>query len=567
MSPEPKRRRPGRPKAPTLEQDFFVSAKEHAAQSSVLRFPCTTYANDIIGFAQHVLGFTPCRTLAELIAIRDDEERRGVPENEQRPCLWPKQIEILEAIQRGVRVSVASGHKIGKSHTAGIAGLWFYSCFDDAKVIYSSTTYHQVKTILWDEFRRLRYRSAVFIPGDMHEMPASGFISVDFRSARGFTAKEPEAVAGISGRNLLFILDEASGIPDAIFEAVEGNRAGGARIVLFSNPTKTTGTFADSHNAKSTKQIGPSGFNTFQVSSEETPNAQTGRRLIPGLATRDYVDSMKAEWSEESPFYKVRVKGLFVINEDGKPFSLELIQASEDRWLTEPVEGRLHIGLDPAGPGENGDETAWAVRRGQKILEVDAKRGLSEEAHLAKVLELLKKHRLPGDVAGMMPVVAIDREGPIGFEIYQRVRTHFELSREAPILILAVRASEKARRRPDIYDRHRDELWGSLESWMRSGGAIPPKNDKLEKELHSVDWKSDVRNKLKATAKDDLRKLLGRSPDRADACALCVWEPTTYREAADEEPQAAKAAPRLDPYTSVGSSSPDGAFDPYAGMR
>jgi phage terminase large subunit len=569
-SAEPKHRRPGRPKAPTLEQDFFTGAREYAAQASILAFPCVRYQTDIIGFARDVMGFTPCRTLAELVAIRDDEDARNVPEHERRLCLWPTQIEILEAAMREERVSVASGHKISKSHTAGIAALWFYSCFHDAKVVFSSTTYHQVESILWAEFRRLRYRAKVSIPGDMHEVASSGFKSDDFRVVQGFTAKEPEAIAGISGKNLFFILDEASGIPDKIAEAIEGNRAGGAKLLLFSNPTKTSGFFFDSHHKASKAQLGPNGFYCFQISSETTPNAMTGRRLIPGLATRDYCVAMREEWGVDSAFYKVRILGQFVKNEEGKPFSLELISASEARWLEAVGEGRLHIGVDPAGPGENGDESGFAVRRGRKVLFLAAYRGLTESQHLDKVLELLRAYRLPSDILEMsMPVVAVDREGPIGFKVWLTIKVHFDdPKRDFSAFVLGERASDKAFRRPDIYDNHRDELWGSLEAWIKDGGAIPT-DAKLEKELEAIEWSSNVRNRLKATSKDDIRKAIGRSPDRADALCLATWEPSGYRsvQADPDAQQAAQHAPppRVDPYQTIHAGA--GAFDPYAGMR
>lgn len=567
---EPKQRRPGRPKSPTLEQDFFTDAHAFAAQSSILSFPCVHYQTDIIGFARDVMGFTPCRTLAELVAIRDDEDARDVPEHERQLCLWGEQIAILEAIMREERVSVSSGHKISKSHTLGIAALWFYSCFHDAKVIFSSTTYHQVESILWAEFRRLRWRAKVSIPGDMHEVASSGFKSDDFRIVQGFTAKEPEAIAGISGKNLLFLLDEASGIPDKIFEAIEGNRAGGAKIVMTSNPTKTSGTFFESHHSKSQASIGPSGFYCFQVSSENTPNAVTGRRLIPGLATKDYVDSMRIEWGPDSPFFKVRILGQFVKNEEGKPFSLELITAAEQRWAETVGEGRLHVGVDPAGPGENGDESGFAVRRGKKLLHLETKRGMTEQQHLDKVLELLRAFRLPGDVlATAMPVVAIDREGPIGFKVWLLIKSHFDDPKcDLPAFILGERASDKAFRRPDIFDNHRDELWGALEAWLKDSGAILT-DTKLEKELGEIEWTSNIRNRLKATSKDDIRKALGRSPDRGDALCLAVWEPTGYRTVtpdADREAPAQHAPPpRIDPYRTLHDGA--NAFDPYAGVR
>ncbi|MBX3218909.1 MAG: hypothetical protein KF795_00235 [Labilithrix sp.] len=552
MSIEPKRRRVGRPKGLTVHQDFGRACAELLADLGELSFPCTKYQADIIGFARDVLGFHPCYTLDELVQIRDDEDARGVEEHERRPCLWPRQIEILLAAQRERRVAVSSGHKISKSHTAAIIGLWFYCCFPDAKVVFSSTTYHQVETILWDEFRKMRYRARVAIPGDMHELARSGFRSEDFRSARGFTAKEPEAVAGISGRNLKFILDEASGIPDAIHEAVQGNMAGGASVVMFSNPTRTSGTFFDAFNGK--KDF----YTTFQVSSEETPNAVTGRRLIPGLATRDDVERMREEWGEDSAFYRIRVKGEFVIADDTKPFSLARLQAAEESWFDTPAEGRLHVSIDPAGPGGSGDETGFAVRRGNKVLEVYARSGLSEDGILTELRGLIRKHRREREIAeDLRPVVAIDREGPIGYKVWVRIRTHYELGSDAPVRVVGVRASDRATRRPDLYDRVRDELWGNLEQWLKSGGAIPA-DAKLERELHTIEWSQTLQGRLKATPKDDIRKLLnGRSPDRADALALVVWEPSGFREDRDADPSPPTLTTRI--------ADRAEAFDPYAG--
>src|SRR5204862_354817 len=142
---------------------------------------------------------------------------------------------------------------------------------------------------------------SVVIEEEPGELARTGLKSVDFREIVGFTAREAEAVAGISGRNLLYILDEASGIPDEIYEAIEGNRAGGARVVLLGNPTKTTGEFFDAFHAKARF------YKTITVSSEQTPNVVTGRDEIPGLATRAWIEEKREEWRPDSALYKVRV--------------------------------------------------------------------------------------------------------------------------------------------------------------------------------------------------------------------------------------------------------------------
>lgn len=563
---ESKARRVGRPKGLSLAQDFGRACSDALGSLSTISFPCAQYQTDILGYAEDVLGFTCCYTLDQLVAIRDDEDARGVPEHERTPCLWPKQIEILLAIQNAVnsesdkRVAVSSGHKISKSHTAAIAGLWFYSSFQDAKTVLTSTTYHQVQTILWDEFRKVRFRSKVVIPGDMHQLAASGFVSEDFRTARGFTAREPEAVAGISGKNLLFILDEASGIPDAIHEAVGGNMAGGAALVMFSNPTRTVGTFFDAFNAK--KDF----YTTFQVSSEETPNAATGRRLIPGLATRAFVDEMAAEWGKDSAFYKIRVLGQFVLADESKPFSVARILAAEVAWHDTLPEGRLHIGVDPAGPGGNGDETGFCARRGNRVLEIYARQSLTEDGIVEEIKGLIAKHRAPReDIDTKCPIVAIDREGPIGYKVWVKFKAYAESLQGAMVRVLGIRASEKAIRRADLYHLVRDELWGNLEAWFKGGGAVP-RDTKLAKELSTIEWSQNLQGKLKATPKDDIRKLLeGRSPDRADALALAVWEPSGHAHEHDDAPpppppQNNSRTPTLDPYAG------GGAFDPYANL-
>lgn len=62
------------------------------------------------------------------------------------------------------------------------------------------------------------------------------------------------------------------------------------------------------------------------------------------------------------------------------------------------------------------------------------------------------------------------------------------------------------------------------------------RNGCAENELHATDWIDHI-SKMKATPKTELRKAenLGRSPDRADALALAVWEVPAL-EATDEEP-------------------------------
>ncbi|HYG67931.1 MAG TPA: hypothetical protein VD838_09735, partial [Anaeromyxobacteraceae bacterium] len=114
----------GRRLATLLRADLKVRAGER------IKWPSSKYRDDPVAFAHDILGVEP----------------------------WSKQVEILEAVRDHKRVAIRSGHKTGKSNSAGILALWFYCSWPDARVVMSSTTSRQVDTILWRELSMLRSR-------------------------------------------------------------------------------------------------------------------------------------------------------------------------------------------------------------------------------------------------------------------------------------------------------------------------------------------------------------------------------------------------------------------------
>lgn len=488
------------------------------------QWPSARYRDDPVLFAREVLGIEP----------------------------WARQIEVLEAIRDYPRVAVASGHKVSKSHTAAIIALWYFCSFPDARVVLTSVTARQVDQILWRELRMMHSRAKVTIGGELRDLARTGLRADDFREVVGFTAREAEAVAGISGKHLLYIPDEASGIDDSIFEAIEGNRAGGARIVMFSNPTRTEGEFFRAFHEKS--QF----YKCIRISSEETPNVVEGRLVIPGLATREWVEEKRREWGESSPLYKVRVKGEFVLREEGKILSIAAITEAEQRWIesdTSSPNERLQIGIDPAGPGDGGDEFAFVVRRGLRVLEVLGWHGLTEQSCTAHLLALIDKHRGRRETV----LVTIDMLGPIGGSVYGQLRAAAEVHKTFEVY--GVRSSDRAFRQPQIYDRVRDELWANLAQWFRDGGSIP-EDTRLARELHAPAWAQHISGRLKATPKDELRKALdGRSPDRADALTLSVWVPAAIRSS-----DVARGRDEAGERDRSRDHDPVRSMDPYGGL-
>lgn len=529
----------------------YSIAEAIAAERTVasrLSWPSPRYASDPVAFCREILGVEP----------------------------WSRQVELLEALRDHRRVTVRSGHKVSKSHSAACVALWFFCTFTDARVVMTSTTARQVEDILWRELRMVLHRSGVcaackardnerypnqphlhtrapcehsaMIPESPAEKARTGLHSDDFREIVGFTAKEAEAVAGVSGVNLLYIVDEASGVAQVIFEAIEGNRAGGARLVMFSNPTRNEGEHFDSFHSK--KHL----YHCITISSEETPNVIAGRRVIPGLAEREWIEEKKLEWGEDSALYKIRVQGIHALHEDGKIFSVHTIAEAEKRWLETPELGRLYLGVDPAGEKGQGDESAFVPRRGLRALEIIRRQGLDEDAHLVAILEILGRHKITRET----PVVVIDPEGSIGAALLGKLTSFLSERRNRGLFeLVAIKASSRSLRQADLYDRNRDALTGNMQSWFRDGGAIP-EDVKLAAELHAPEWRTQINGRIKVTPKPELRKILGRSPDSYDALALACWEPLSLREDEDDEDEDEPdddddTGSTMDPYSGSGT--------------
>lgn len=523
-------RRRGRARTPF---DALAEVAEGiAAKGAGLSWPSPRYAADPVGFCREVLGFHP----------------------------WDAQVEILEAVRDHRNVTVRSGHKIGKSTIVAALAIWFWCSFARACVPLTAVKASQIDEAVWKEVRRLHRGATIPIGGELHTLSRSGLRDLsDDRKIWGITAREGEGVAGISGPNVLLVVDEASGVHDRFFEVLGSSMAGSGgtvRKIYIGNPTRTSGEFWRSHNTLA------STFRTIHVSSESTPNAR-GLGVVPGLAGPEWIAEKKAEYGEDSPTYAVRVRGDFAAGLEGKIISTELLTCAQEAWASlVPDEGQLQIGIDPAGDGVNGDEASIGVRRGMRIATVLAWRGISEDAIVANALALLREYRRDREA---IPRIAVDACGGIGTRVAAKLRAFLDSSAEAFELV-EVRSDRKMWGSPE-FDMVRDALFGEMRAWLEGGGALPT-DLKLAQDLNAPSFTADQHGRYVATDKKALRKILGRSPDRGDAANLAVWgwrSAATGAEVAQAEAQAAHlAAPAA--RDEDDEDDRGGGMDPYAGL-
>jgi hypothetical protein len=470
----------------------------------------------------------------------------------KRAFMFPHQIEMMESVRDNEKTACAAGQKIGKTLCETDIALWFYESFPRAQVVMMANTASQVRTVVWAQLAATLRSLDWAIEGKWSDNPATGFSSPDGRIIRGITARELESLAGISGPNLLFILDEASALSQPRYEAIDGNRAGSGnmKILANSNPTRVDGPFADAFYGKRAF------WHSFRIDSrnvakqheamrEEIEEYQRAHRLrvtgeLEGVVTERRIAGWTEEYGPKSVFMIVRVFGDFLVNEGGKPISLHLIMQGQAAHADADDDGELSIGIDPAGPGR--DDTGFAIVRGHKCLALFTFHGLTEDTIIEHALGFLRTYRRASDGT---PRLMIDGEGPIGNPLVKRFRAIAQGVKDPwkTFAAYGVWASHPIKTYPQIYDRTRDHLIANLARWLEDGGGIPPDRF-LEAELHVWDWINlPGKGTLKLIDKDDVRKKLGRSPDRCDALALAVWHPAVVRV---DMPTPAASAPAPD---------------------
>lgn len=261
---------------------------------------------------------------------------------------WSKQLEVLKSVRENKRTVVRSCHGSGKTAVAAVAVLEFM-LQGPCRVITTAPTWSQVEQLLWREIAQ-RHRNIQPAFGKLFKTQLE--IAPDW-FAIGLSTDTPERFQGHHAPRMLLVVDEASGVDDAIYEASEGFlTAEGSRVLLIGNPTRTTGTFYRAFKPDS-------GWHRVHISAFDSPNF-TGETVhsdaARALVTPEWAADAAIQWGIDSPAYKIRVLGEFA-ETTGRQF-FQFIQnlvhtepRKRGRIYGQPVRGgNLRFLEDTAGP-------------------------------------------------------------------------------------------------------------------------------------------------------------------------------------------------------------------------
>lgn len=439
-------------------------------------------------------------------------------------------------VTRAIQLARTSGHGIGKSALVSWVILWAVSTFEDTKGVVTANTENQLKTKTWVELAKWH---RLFIGRGLFKLTATSLFSADPEHEKTWridmvpwSERNTEAFAGLhnQSKRILVVFDEASAIPDVIWETTEGALTDvDTQIIwaVFGNPTRNKGRFRECfHGGRFAHRWSSAAIDSREVS----------------ITDKEQIARWIADYGEDSDFVRVRVRGIFprVDSESFIPF--DLARGAVDREIL-PQRGAVLLGVDVGRFGDDPSVIYPRCGRDAKSRPIEILPGIDTMSLAGKVAAAFLRHRAT--------VVFVD-EGGVGGGVVDRLR-------QLRIPVIGVDfGSGPDGVNPDDgtkYANKRAEIWGAVKAWLPEGSVPDIKTGEhttLVDELTGPTYGLNVREEIQLESKKDMRKRKVPSPNVADALA-CTF---AYPHFAMEVTQAEDLAPMKPEVTAD--------YDPFA---
>lgn len=401
------------------------------------------------------------------------------------------------------RISIVSGHGIGKSAISSMIILWFLFGRPDCQIACTSPGQEQLFDVLFKELKKWIDRmpatiSSMYIWERSHirmkESPQTWF-------ARAKTASKEntEALAGLHADWVLILVDEASGVDEAIYETMEGALTSGNTLVfLVGNGTRASGYFFDTHHKDSSR------WQNYSFSSVDSPRVD-----------QKYVDDIIEKYGIDSVQYAIRVQGQFP-KEDGMDdsgyvplFHEKQINVQYDFSTPLRFASNSVLGVDPAGDGD--DKTSWVIRDNFKAKKLFEEAKSTAKSIAERTMTFIEEYNIsPRNVV----VDAFGTGMDVGKEI--------AIASKGQINVTTVNMGDRCEleRDKDVYLNKRAMCFYEAKKWMQNGGEIV-ENGNFKNELLGIRYKRNLAGLIQIMPKLDMKKKYGlKSPNDADAFSL-----------------------------------------------
>lgn len=478
--------------------------------------------------------------------------------------------EMMLSVRDNQYTVARSGNAVGKSHAAARLALWFLCCFPRAQVYTSAAPPEQnLRNILWGELGELIEKHkdgllADFKINDLqltHKKHKKWFLAGVTIPAAGSPHQRQTKFSGKHAPFMFFLCDEGDGIPEEVYKGIESCISGGhCRLLITFNPRHESGVVY--------KMEREGLAHIVELRAFRHPNVVTGQDLIPGAVTREKTVRRINEWTRalapgESPdaeCFEVPdfLVGCVATKQSGERYAP---LAAGHRKVEEPSFWHMVLAkYPPVGEGQL-ISRAWVMaafdryrlytqQHGEKPPKGIRPRMGLDVAELGQDLNTLCL-RYQGYVPpieywnGVDTIVTGERAADIyedkkcvvacvdGTAVGSGVAPHMErFGCEAYGVKMHTKPTTEVEE--GIFTHMRDQLWWLTRLWLRhSPTAMIAPDERLLEELICPTYQN-IGGKLRVMPKEEMKKLLGRSPDRAESLILTFFNEDVDTEEGNE---------------------------------
>lgn len=499
------------------------------------------YQNDPVGFCRDILGMD--RITDE---IRD----------------------MMISVRDNTVTVARSSNAVGKSFSAARLGLWFYLCFPDSQVYMTAAPPERnLINILWAHVATLvRKKPAIFSGHDIKRTKVArtpdSFIEGVTIPLQGTSEAREAKFSGKHSPHLMFIVDEGDAVPEEVYRGIESCMSSShVRLLILFNPRAPQGRLYELEERGQAK--------VCELQAFHHPNVITGENIIPGAVSRGVTIKRINEWSRplgrdekpdsscfELPDFLV---GQTAIADSGQyypPLPEGFRKVIQDEFWYKVLAKYPKSGIHQLIPPEKIDE---AVRRGREYVEkfgeippnIQPKLGLDCAEFGGDSNSLCLRYDFYTAPIRTWGGLDTDQTTDMALQIYKEVNAEIifidalgvgsvispsivrkgrAMNPEVDVCAFGVKVSEKPSKMTHIDEGEfysmRDELWWrARQNLLKNPNATLPDDPLLVQELKAATYSytnsvGKTGGKIKIMSKEEFRKLLKRSCDRADAYCL-----------------------------------------------
>lgn len=430
-------------------------------------------------------------------------------------AIYAWQERICESVVKNKRTYVRACNSSSKTHTVARLVVWWLNCFVPSIVVSTATTYTQIESVLWGQIRGAYNKARFQLLGKV--LPSSPEWKIgDSHYGIGLSVKEKERIQGhhTASNKVLVIIDEGSGVPDDIYEAIEGLLTGdNTRLVVIGNPLRPSGKFYQAFKTGTEGRI--------HIDGEEVVKYAGG---CPGLISQSFLDEQRQAYEAgNNPFYLPRCRGEFPDTSIDTVLNLKDVETAVfNPVMTSEVFG--FFAIDWAAGGDC--ETVIQHWFGGKQCEMFAFSQKEPEDTIGRLVSWIRErkgsNRIFHDNCGIGKICGNLLKNSLGEEY-------------------KVGDINNTDSGDDVYENLRSKMWFYAREILHTGGIALLNDSAMQEQLLTATYFHNRKGKILIVSKPDIKKDYGINMDRAD-CTIYALEGYRRIRAGEAESLAHKKA-------------------------